>query len=85
MVYLPNPLVHVKASTTLETVVPSPPTDEATNLPNSEHRLVFVTDIKDIVPLATSSIALMTVHVYVHLLCPFLKEWQAPALSQKMV
>ena len=42
--------------------------------PNPEHRLVLVTETKDIVPLATSSMALRTVHVYAHLLCPFLNE-----------
>ena len=49
-----------------------------------EHLLVSKTDTIDIVPLATSSSALSTVHVYKHLLEHFLNEWQVPALSQKI-
>ena len=56
----------------------------ATLSPWPEHLLVFKTDTIDIVPLATSSSALSTVHVYRHLLEPFLNAWHAPALSQKL-
>ena len=52
--------------------------------PCPEHLLVLKTDTIDIMPLATSSSALSTVHVYKHLLEPFLNEWQVPALSQKI-
>ena len=56
----------------------------ATFSPWPEHLLVLKTDTIDIVPLAISSSALSTVHVYKHLLEPFLNEWQVPALSQKI-
>ena len=56
----------------------------ATISPWPEHLLVLKIDTIDIVPLATSSSALSTVHVYKHLLEPFLNEWQVPALSQKI-
>ena len=57
----------------------------ATLSPWPEHLLVFKTDTIVIVPLATSSSALSTVHVYRHLLEPFRNAWHAPALSQKTV
>ena len=52
--------------------------------PSPEQHLVLVTKTKDIVPLATSSNALMLVQEYGHLLLPFLKEPHVPALSQWM-
>ena len=57
----------------------------ATFSPKPEHLLVFTIDTIDIVPLAKSSSALSTVHVYRHLQEPFRNEWHVPALSQKIV
>ena len=57
----------------------------ATFSPKPEHLLVFAIVTIDIVPLAKSSSALSTVHVYRHLQEPFLKEWHVPALSQNIV